>query len=43
LRIPELNEEAPQELVKVAHNMAEAAKVSVRHVAPHGLERVKKL
>ncbi|MEM8551575.1 MAG: ribosome recycling factor [Pseudomonadota bacterium] len=40
--IPELNAERRQELVKVAHKYAEAARVAVRHVRRDGMEDVKK-
>jgi len=40
--IPELNAERRQELVKVAHKYAEAARVSVRHVRRDGMEALKK-
>ncbi|WP_108659322.1 ribosome recycling factor [Acuticoccus kandeliae] len=40
--IPELNAERRQELVKVAHKYAEAARVAVRHVRRDGMEEVKK-
>src|SRR6187455_948915 len=43
LRLPELNQERRQELVKVAHKYAEAAKVAVRHVRRDGMEVLKKL
>ncbi len=43
IRIPELNQERRQELVKVAHKYAEAAKVSVRHVRRDGMDLLKKL
>lgn len=43
LRIPELNQERRQELVKVAHKYAEAARVSVRHVRRDGMDTLKKL
>src|SRR5438105_14171749 len=43
LRIPELNEERRKELVKVAHEYAEAARVAVRHVRRDGLDTVKNL
>ena len=43
LRLPELNQERRQELVKVAHKYAEAAKVAVRHVRRDGMEILKKL
>ena len=40
--IPELNAERRQELVKVAHQYAEHAKISVRHVRRDGMEEIKK-
>ncbi|MCB1477854.1 MAG: ribosome recycling factor [Tepidamorphaceae bacterium] len=40
--IPELNAERRQELVKVAHKYAEAARVAVRHVRRDGLDSLKK-
>jgi ribosome recycling factor len=40
--IPELNAERRQELVKVAHKYAEAARVAVRHVRRDGLDLLKK-
>ncbi|MFG1179450.1 ribosome recycling factor [Xanthobacter versatilis] len=43
LRIPELNQERRQELVKVAHKYAEAAKVAVRHVRRDGMDHLKKV
>jgi ribosome recycling factor len=43
LRIPELNTERRQELVKVAHKYAEAARIAVRHVRRDGMEVLKKL
>jgi ribosome recycling factor len=43
LRLPELNTERRQELVKLAHKYAEAAKVAVRHVRRDGMELLKKL
>lgn len=43
LRIPELNQERRQELVKVAHKYAEQARVAVRHVRRDGLDALKKL
>ncbi|CAA0092235.1 Ribosome-recycling factor [Starkeya nomas] len=42
VRIPELTQERRQELVKVAHKYAEAARVSVRHVRRDGLDSLKK-
>src|SRR4051812_34710611 len=43
LRIPELNTERRQELVKVAHKYAEGAKVAVRHVRRDAMDVLKKL
>ncbi|MFG1465705.1 ribosome recycling factor [Xanthobacter sp. DSM 24535] len=43
IRIPELNQERRQEMVKVAHKYAEAARVSVRHVRRDGMDLLKKL
>jgi len=43
VRIPELNQERRQELVKVAHKYAEAARIAVRHVRRDGLDHLKKL
>jgi ribosome recycling factor len=43
LRLPELNTERRQELVKVAHKYAENAKVAVRHVRRDGMDILKKL
>ena len=43
IRIPELNQERRQELVKVGHKYAEAARVAVRHVRRDGLDNLKKL
>ncbi len=40
--IPELNAERRQELVKVAHKYAEAARVAVRHVRRDALDGIKK-
>jgi ribosome recycling factor len=42
-RIPELNEERRQELVKIAHKYAETARVAVRHVRRDAMDLVKKL
>ena len=41
--LPELNQERRQELVKVAHKYAEAARVAVRHVRRDGMDLLKKL
>lgn len=43
LRIPELNQERRQELVKVAHKYAETARVAVRHVRRDGIDHLKNL
>lgn len=43
IRIPELNQERRQEMVKVAHKYAEAARVAVRHVRRDGMDLLKKL
>ena len=43
LRIPELNQERRQELVKVAHKYAEAARIAVRHVRRDGIDHLKTL
>ena len=40
--LPELNEERRRELVKVGHEYAEKAKVSIRHVRRDGMEEIKK-
>ncbi len=40
--LPELNEQRRKELVKVAHQYAEAARVAVRHVRRDGNEELKK-
>ena len=43
LRIPELNTERRQELVKLAHKYAETARVAVRHVRRDAMDVIKKL
>ena len=43
LRIPELNQQRRQEMVKVAHKYTEAARVAARHVRRDGLDVLKKL
>jgi ribosome recycling factor len=43
LRIPELNQERRQELVKIAHKYAETARVAVRHVRRDGIDHLKNL
>lgn len=40
--LPELNEERRRELVKVAHQYAEQARVAIRHVRRDGMESLKK-
>lgn len=40
--LPELNEERRRELVKIAHNYAEQARITVRHVRRDGMEYLKK-
>ncbi|MBO0662355.1 ribosome recycling factor [Jiella sp. MQZ9-1] len=40
--LPELNEERRKELVKVAHQYAESARVAVRHVRRDGMDSLKK-
>ena len=40
--LPELNEERRRELVKVAHQYAESARVAVRHVRRDGMDSLKK-
>ena len=40
--LPELNEQRRKELVKIAHQYAEQAKVAVRHVRRDGIETAKK-
>jgi ribosome recycling factor len=42
LPIPELNQERRQELVKIAHKYAEAARVAVRNVRRDGMEHLKR-
>jgi ribosome recycling factor len=43
LRIPELNQQRRQEMVKVAHKYTEAARVAARHVRRDGMDMLKKL
>lgn len=43
LRIPEMNEQRRQEMVKVAHKYAEAGRVAARHVRRDGIDLLKKL
>ena len=40
--LPELNEQRRKELVKIAHQYAESAKVATRHVRRDGMEHAKK-
>jgi ribosome recycling factor len=40
--LPELNEERRRELVKIAHQYAEQAKVAARHVRRDGMDHLKK-
>jgi ribosome recycling factor len=40
--LPDLNEERRRELVKVAHNYAENARVAIRHVRRDGMDALKK-
>lgn len=40
--LPELNEQRRKELVKVAHQYAEAARVAARHVRRDGIDSLKK-
>ncbi|MGN6551959.1 MAG: ribosome recycling factor [Pararhizobium sp.] len=40
--LPELNEERRRDLVKVAHNYAENARVAIRHVRRDGMDELKK-
>jgi ribosome recycling factor len=41
--LPELNEERRRELVKIAHQYSENAKVAIRHVRRDGMEEIKRL
>jgi len=43
LRIPELNQERRQELVKLAHKYSETARIAARHVRRDGIDLLKKL
>lgn len=40
--LPELNEERRREIVKVAHQYAEQARVAIRHVRRDGMDAIKK-
>ncbi len=40
--LPELNEQRRKELVKIAHQYAESARVAIRHVRRDGLDHLKK-
>jgi len=41
--LPELNEQRRKELVKIAHQYVEQAKVAARHVRRDGMDELKKL
>jgi len=41
--LPELNEQRRKELVKIAHQYAEQARVAARHVRRDGMDQLKKL
>jgi ribosome recycling factor len=43
LRVPEMNQQRRQEMVKVAHKYAEQARVAARHVRRDGMDLLKKL
>ena len=43
LRIPELNEQRRKEMVKVAHQYTESAKIAARHVRRDGIELLRKI
>ena len=43
LRVPEMNQQRRQEMVKVAHKYAEQGRVAVRHVRRDGMDLLKKL
>jgi ribosome recycling factor len=43
LRVPEMNQQRRQEMVKVAHKYAEQARIAARHVRRDGMELLKKL
>jgi ribosome recycling factor len=43
LRIPELNEQRRKEMVKVAHQYTEAARVAARHVRRDGIDLLRKI
>ena len=40
--LPELNEERRKQLVKIAHQYAESARIAARHVRRDGMEHLKK-
>ncbi len=40
--LPELNEQRRKELVKIAHQYAESARIAIRHVRRDGLDHLKK-
>jgi ribosome recycling factor len=41
--LPQMNEQRRKELVKIVHNLAEDAKIAVRHARTHGRDALKKL
>jgi ribosome recycling factor len=43
LRIPEMNQQRRQEMVKVAHKYAEQGRIAARHVRRDGMDLLKKL
>jgi ribosome recycling factor len=43
LRVPEMNQQRRQEMVKVAHKYAEQGRIAARHVRRDGMELLKKL
>jgi ribosome recycling factor len=43
LRVPEMNQQRRQEMVKVAHKYAEQGRVAARHVRRDGMDLLKKL
>jgi ribosome recycling factor len=43
LRVPEMNQQRRQEMVKVAHKYAEQARIAARHVRRDGMDLLKKL
>jgi ribosome recycling factor len=43
LRVPEMNQQRRQEMVKVAHKYAEQGRIAARHVRRDGMDLLKKL